>query len=72
MQVYTMGYPGTVAGCFGHTRVCTRVPDRMVLVTYSSMHSGIKLLMVLVLLEYVYAGVPNLFVSAVLDYVPGR
>ena len=26
-RVYTLGYPGTKPGCFGHTRACTRVPS---------------------------------------------
>ena len=31
-RVYTLGLPVTKPGCFGHTRVCTRVPILVVLV----------------------------------------
>ena len=33
---YSGGYPGTEPGCFGHTRVGTRVPNLVVLVIFKS------------------------------------
>ena len=64
LRSYSGLYPGTKPGCFGHARVCTRIPNLVVFVIIGYFdHTRVPNLIVLVILGYVLGYQTRLFRS---------